>query len=1013
MVRPGCAAGIAGVALICVAALLAARAISDDGDASGNRGIVRGQVIGDRGAPVRDALVRVRTAHTNTVVRSDALGEFSCSVALPKSRRFGMGHVAVEHPEDPRAVLGVGLLGSGASERVRVRLFPPQSVRLVAVLNGVPAAGVCADVFAGIGRSGVPLRTARTDADGVLSLRLVPGRYAIAFSGAGVGRQAERVDVGPVSKSGEARRVELHAPTDLVVRVVSDATGAPLAGATVDLSWYFGSWPFRPVAWVTDSQGHVRIPRVALARVPKLHAMARDHQRASLDPRELMEQAERRDGAASITIRLAPLPRAQTWRWRVDPEGVALRDGETARCIYEEAGHSYEVRGRVEAGHLIVPGLRGTYGLLRVVVSDRCAARLRWDDDKATLQDRSPDALGSSWTSNEFARFVLLRERQLRLLHANGSPTTQQCLTLIPSGVVVHPDGRILHSEHIALDTDAAGRCHWRGAPLADESVLLPAGVVAGGVWRASLPKDVRQHTVRTPHPANLRLELRHDGSPGAPPDMKITIGGIDHDWTALPEAGAYGLRAVLTQDGKLPDVHVRARGVVPYVAQVVDSTHDPMLLRVDLSTSLRLAIFNSQRELPDYQLQRKVEGAWRHVADSVWSKMTIAAAYDARRHFEGMEPAYVFERVLPGTYRLVMGATGLATAPITIDGSRSHWRLDTPDGATRELAVRLLAPPGMPVAGAWVQAELGMPYLTPANELDWYRGYLGSDGTLRIRVPVASSGRVTVAHPAYFPVRAFVSIAETGPIELVAKPRPHVVIPLRTAKGALRGVGFEGPLVKPGAFVRYAGGVHVPPRAADRDRREMHDLRKAASASHATGVRRQAVEHPEQWSTVWYHLDGRGGLHVPLPDLGPATLALRFPGYVPVVLRGVRTNLDKPLERAPLTLSSGGRLRVRLSPRLRKHLRAWTTWSASVVVPSTPTSPRCTWSRRSTERQKGGDLPFVGLPPGTRKAYGRIENRGTGEDLHFARTLPITLGRETLWVVSPEDMIEAPAWAR
>jgi RNA polymerase sigma factor (sigma-70 family) len=235
---------------------------------------VRGRVVARGGAAVADAQVTARVrgigrAPGRTLVaRTDEGGRFVLPDIDP-----GEITLAVDAGARGRADLRKSPLAAGETRQVELTLGPGVSVSgTVRFEEGTPAAGA---IVTAAPPDGEMVQT-RTDDHGRFALgSLPPGELLVAAWPQGgdtplgvVDLRARRASIYRLRKPGRRAVVELQLPRAFptVAGVVTDGTGAPVSGATVELASAV-DWPGqRGVAWtLSGADGRFTFERVPLS----------------------------------------------------------------------------------------------------------------------------------------------------------------------------------------------------------------------------------------------------------------------------------------------------------------------------------------------------------------------------------------------------------------------------------------------------------------------------------------------------------------------------------------------------------------------------------------------------------------------------------------------------------------------------------------------------------------------------------------------------------------------------
>lgn len=670
--------------------------------------------------------------------------------------------------------------------------------------------------------------------------------------------------------------LELARERTLVIEVVDDADGTPIAGALLALheivstsagNSLFPWWPAgAPLVTGDDGKATVRGHPDPGGAV-RADATAAGYPPSGMRPNWTHIPAD----ATTCTIRLK---RAITARWRIADDSPTIPADGTTVGIRARAGSgsgTTATAGRIEAGHLLIDGCPADDFGAEAVAANGAVARLWY---RSASEEQQPIAFRP-------ARTVTVHVRD-----ADGQP-------VVGAGVTARNQGNNVLAG--PLDTDAEGIARldslgWEPHDALADIYVGPSRSAYGGrnVGSVNLVAGDAELDVVLPRARTVIAHVTVDGQPRSPAGLSLMLEG----YLALePVEGAVGrLQGEWTPRGTPTRLQAAAfaTGLLPLNLdiEVPEAPGQPIEVRLDFESggSFRTKVLPPADKRMLLRAQR-----WQDEQAS-WGP---GGAQTGRPHFlqETLQPdgeGWVeVGPVAAGRYRLIDSSSGVVSEPVEvvpgretpdglIDLSRTGWvkgRAEVPEGVDLQL-VTVIA------AGDGLDGPITDPQFDPATGGFEQRSGLSArfdrDGVFWLRVP---GDRPLALHLEGHGVRP---PSGTAPV-VVTTPREDVV---------LRGVAA------PLARLRLATPLRLN--------------------SNPGRPRPCAVDwaHGAQEGRIMAMLSA-GADAVEISGLAPGTGTLWIDGSVaaPLVLRDITIPGDRDVDLGEITPTEGRRLALRILP--------------------------------------------------------------------------------------------------
>ena len=809
---------------------------------------LRGKIVDARRFAAAGVEVRlVRANGTTRSVRSDEHGRFEFTIPSRPLKWESVTLWALR--EETTAVTTISLPGSEATpsygflhaptplgdvDAGTLTLRPAQALHISVVAGAEPAAG--AEVAIRLGVDPSVLWRGTSDAAGKLTSPALPGGCTnIEAVRAGADGRA-RVFLPEESEV----RIELAPRLEARITVVEKPSGAPIAGAVVELDEsvqapssedtkgmgfgeYYTSRKAAGGTATTDASG--------LAHFPNLSANAdyRVRVRApGIEGYPPQGSGGERVGAAKPTLRLE-LARVvgRAVRWPI-AAGEVPRPAEGARITLSLApGSGREIYGEppppplegvVRDGQVLAEAIEGI-GFFLGVAPDGSIAQFYVDDKSdagAAVSFRKP------------------RTIEVSVHDADGSPVAH-------ARAQARNQGNNPLGEPASTNADGLAKLTGLYGELAEVYVLGPTAgareVKAGSVNLES--GDARVELVLPPSASmHVRLEVRVDGRAQLPPEYQLRTAKVVEEF---PERGELLLELSLPATGTEMSLALLAPGFLPATLKlpiVRDASESRAVL--DLSRSSMLTA----------QVTRPRGKEWIEIKIQLWNEAKHAFG-PVPRYYNGLSTpngpngSYRFFQLAPGRYQVfeerskiasesVEIVAGEAEARVALDLDGIEWvsgRVEAPDPAelsrVRVLSSRSPASaraawlPGLQEPeGAYVSADGSFktqvkrgtsttlrawhPWLTPADPEGEIVVDAGREGVV---LKLAALDQVRIAVPQLVELR-YLSAARVGYYVGPAKGEPRAWLHAPLVDGALR---FTGVARGRASFWIDAGREYAP----------------------------------------------------------------------------------------------------------------------------------------------------------------------------------------------------------
>ena len=727
--------------------------------------LVRGRLVDDRRYPVAGAHVELCIPGVDApAVTSGDSGRFEIEIAMPVHP--GEGSCVRARDDAGRAGsarLWMPLAKEG--ERVEVDagaivLLDAYSLRVRVLDGGAPCPG--ARVRLALGHARIFAGEIQAGATGEVVLDGLP-------------RGVAHLDASAAGKTGHARAfvpeeaetvVELAPLRRVEVLVVDEASGAPIAGAELEVWFefpvpmalpgeesqpgiggqeYWSNQPRKDFARTTDAEGHAVIDALAPSGRYELHVRARGYEPIPQKP----VSAPLLDAKAEpLRIELERLP-ARTVRWPVvageveaPPDGSAI-----------ELRHASGPYARDEEPEPPPPGLmEGTTLVVEGVVGRSFVAR-------------APDgSLAALWIDegSEIGRETSFRHpRKIEVLVHDALGEAA-----ISAAAIARNQGNNDLCTEVA--TDAGGRAVLDGLYGALAEVYVgPAGQrprqSAGSV---DLAQGDGRIEVTLPATTSGRLRLIIDGRAELPAKFQVSGARVVEEF---PDRGELRLSLSIAPSSDALKVGVTAPGFLRANAELLPPVDgSEAFAQIELA---RCAVLEAHVDLPQGEHVEIAPERFDETAQVFKSEPGLQGL----SYPNGPDGSFVFSGLTPGRWRVIDGQSGLAStqaelfpgdreARVDLDLRSVTWvsgRVEVPDPAELARVVVLVeGTDAAPPSRGWL----------PGREPP--EGTQVRDGAFRARVPGDRTVKLVPWHPWLVPA------AECGAIE-VREGREGVVLRL------------------------------------------------------------------------------------------------------------------------------------------------------------------------------------------------------------------------------------------